>query len=158
VPNYAIDTLEGLRATLNPDCALYCLMGADAFFGLRRWHRAAEIPFVAPLIIASRPGQPLDTLKAALPQGLTLEPAPRGETTESGVEIRAFFVANRAQERAPFYVLPGLDVEISASEIRETIRKRVAGERDATQGGPQAERALLPNAVAEYIRAHGLYR
>ena len=33
-------------------------MGADAFFGLRRWHRAAEIPFVAPLIVASRPGQP----------------------------------------------------------------------------------------------------
>jgi len=29
--------------------------GADSFLGLRQWHRAAEIPFVAPLIVASRP-------------------------------------------------------------------------------------------------------
>jgi nicotinate (nicotinamide) nucleotide adenylyltransferase len=54
-PNYTIDTLEGLRAEFGPACALYCLMGADAFFGLRRWHRAAEIPYAAALIVASRP-------------------------------------------------------------------------------------------------------
>jgi nicotinate-nucleotide adenylyltransferase len=157
-PNYTIETLGGLRATLKPGCSLYCLMGADSFFGLRRWRRAAEIPFVAPLIVASRPGQPLDGLKAALPEGLTLEPAPEGDRTESSIEARAFFVANRAQERAPFYVLPGLDVEVSASEIRETIRKGISGQPSTTQGGPPAERALLPDAVAEYIRAHGLYR
>ena len=58
-PNYTIDTLERLRTTLAPDSALFCLMGADSFFGLPRWHRAAELPFVAPLIVASRPGQPL---------------------------------------------------------------------------------------------------
>ena len=49
-------------------------MGADSFFGLRRWHRAAEIPFVAPLIVASRPDPSSRTrssaeLKAALPDG-----------------------------------------------------------------------------------------
>ena len=54
-------------------------MGADSFFGLRQWHRAAEIPFAAALIVASRPGQPLDGLQAALPQGLALEPAPDGD-------------------------------------------------------------------------------
>ncbi len=101
---------------------LYCLMGADSFFGLLRWHRAAEFPFVAPLIVASRPGQPMDGLKQALPEGLALEPAPDGEKSESGVEVRIFFVVNARQNRAPFYVLPGLDVEISASEIREGIR------------------------------------
>ena len=37
--------------------ALFFLMGADSFLGLSRWHRAAEIPFAAPLIVASRPGQ-----------------------------------------------------------------------------------------------------
>ncbi len=57
VPNYTLATLEGLRAGLAPECALFCLMGADTFFGLHRWRRAAEIPFVAPLIVASRPGQ-----------------------------------------------------------------------------------------------------
>ena len=71
-PNSAqlhIDTLEGLRAALAPECALFCLMGADAFFGLRRWHRAAEIPFMAPLIVASRPGQPLDRIEGRAAAG-----------------------------------------------------------------------------------------
>jgi nicotinate-nucleotide adenylyltransferase len=55
-PNYTIETLLALRATLPADGVLFCLMGADAFMGLRGWHRAAEIPFVAPLVVASEPG------------------------------------------------------------------------------------------------------
>lgn len=151
-PNYTINALEGLRAALAAESALFCLMGADAFFGLRRWHRAAEIPFVAPLIVAARPGQPLDGLKAALPQGLTLESAPGGERWESGVEVRAFELVNLAGDRTPFYLLPGLDVEISASEIREVIRAQVHAAE-----GLMAAGNLLPPAVAAYIRSHGLY-
>ncbi len=149
-PNYTIDTLVGLRATLKPGCALYCLMGADSFFGLRRWHRAAEIPFAAPLIVAWRPGQPLEGLKAALPQGLALEPAPDDDRTESSVEVRAFCLVNPARARAPFYVLPGLDVEISATEIRAQIR--------GDSSNQTAGREVLPAAVREYIAQHGLYR
>jgi nicotinate-nucleotide adenylyltransferase len=149
-PNYTIDTLEGLRAELAPDCALYCLMGADAFLGLRLWHRAAEIPFAAMLIVASRPGQPLEGLKAALSQGLTLEAAPGGNKSESGVEVREFTLVNQAGERAPFYVLPGLDVEISATEIRGQIRD--------SSGSRVAGRDLLPAAVRKYIAQHDLYR
>jgi nicotinate-nucleotide adenylyltransferase len=147
-PNYTIDTLEELRAGLAPECALYCLMGADSFFGLRRWHRAAEIPFVAPLIVASRPGQPLDGLRAALPPGLTMEPAPDGDKTESGVEVRAFVLVNQAGDRAPFYLLPGLYVEISASDIRAQIRTSTK-HRSGTR--------LLPVSVARYIESHHLY-
>jgi nicotinate-nucleotide adenylyltransferase len=153
-PNYTIDTLEGLRAGLTPACALFCLMGADTFFGLRRWHRAAEIPFVAPLIVASRPGQRLDGLRAALPSGLTMEPMPEGDKTESGVEVRAFVLVNQAGDRAPFYLLPGLDVEISASEIREGIRAQIHTAAEDFTGAND----LLPPAVACYIRAHGLYQ
>jgi nicotinate-nucleotide adenylyltransferase len=162
-PNYTIDTLESLRAEFMPACALHCLMGADSFFGLRRWHRAAEIPYAAALIVASRPGQPLAGLKSALPHGLTLEPAPdpaRNESgaNESGVTVYAFLIVNPAGERAPFYVLPGLDVEISASEIREAIRKADLGASRVAQPGSEAVQTMLPVAVADYIRANGLYR
>lgn len=157
-PNYTVDTLEGLRAALPAGCTLYCLLGADTFFGLRRWYRAAEIPFVAELIVASRPGQPLDGLKAALPRGLTLEPAPACGESESDVGVRAFHLMNAAGRRAPFYVLPGLDVEISATEVREMIRQGRPEASNARRGSATAERALLPGAVAEYIQAHGLYR
>jgi len=148
-PNYTIDTLKEVRATLQRECALYCLMGADSFFGLHHWHRATEIPFVATLIVASRPGQPLDGLKAAFPAGLTLERAPKQDRSNFNVEVRAFTLAGPAGKRAPFYVLPGLDVEISATEIREQLHH----ERESGSVG-----MVLPPRVAEYIRAHGLYR
>jgi nicotinate-nucleotide adenylyltransferase len=145
-PNYTLETLLRLRAELPEESALYCLMGADSYFGLRGWHRAAEIPFAAPLIVASRPGQRLDGLEAALPAGLTLEAA--AEKEEAGAEMRRYFVVNGAGERTPFYLLAGLNVEISASAIRE--------EMEAARGSETVEE-LLPGAVVEYIRAHGLY-
>jgi nicotinate-nucleotide adenylyltransferase len=153
-PNYTIDTLQRLRTSLAPDCALFCLVGADSFFGLRRWHRASELPFVAPLIVASRPGQPLPDLeadlKSALPPGLALEPTQQEARSESGIEVRAFALVNQSGDRAPLYVLPGLHVEISASEIRARIH--------AASGNPAAERDLVPQAVRNYIAQHGLYR
>lgn len=149
-PNYTIDTLETLRTSLAPGSILFCLMGADSFLGLRHWHRAAEIPFVAPLIVASRPRQPLEDLKAALPPGLALEAAPEGVRTEAGVEVRVFFLVNQAGSCAPLYVLPGLHIEISASEIRAQIH--------AASGSPAVACDLLPTAVREYIAQHNLYR
>lgn len=153
-PNYTVDTLERLRVSLPPGGVLFCLMGADSFFALPRWHRAAELPFVAPLIVASRPGQPLQDLKAhletALPSGLSLESEQGVSRNESGVAVRTFLLINQAGDRAPFYVLPGLHEEISASEIRAQIH--------AASGGPVAGRDLVPKAVREYIAQHGLYR
>ncbi len=149
-PNYTIDTLENLRSSLAPGSTLFCLLGADSFLGLRHWHRAAEIPFVAPLIVASRPGQPLESFGNALPAGLSLEPAQAGESTEGGVAVRAFVVVNESGKRAPFYVLPGLNVGISASEIRAQMQ--------ASRGGAAAGRDLVPRAVRDYIAEHKLYR
>jgi nicotinate-nucleotide adenylyltransferase len=153
-PNFTLETLLGLRAALPPGGTLFCLMGADSFFTLRLWHRAAEIAFAAPLIVASRPGQRLDDLQAALPEGLTLESLAKTERSASGVEVRTYSLANSAGDRAPFYLLPGLNVEISASEIREQIRE-LAG---APFGTSSTGDAHLTGAVFDYIRARGLYR
>jgi nicotinate-nucleotide adenylyltransferase len=172
-PNYTLDTLLHLRAELPPGAALFCLMGADSFLGLRRWHKAAEIPFVAPLIIASRPGQPLDDLRAALPLGLTMEPAPSLDPTApqssqgvrasaipaSTVEFRRYLLRNPAGDTAPLYLLPGLHIEISASQVRDLIREQVlsAAESSIPQAGtPQC--GVVPTAVLDYIRSHKLYR
>ena len=128
-------------------------MGADSFFSLRRWHRSAEIPFAAPLIVASRPGQRLDDLRVALPEGLTMDSAPGEEATSSGVVIRSCLLHNPAGESVPFYLLPGLNVEISASQLRDWMRDQVR----AVPGNSMAGRELLPQAVFEYIRSHKLY-
>jgi len=188
-PNFTLQTLHGLRAELPPEGALFCLMGADSFAGLKRWRGAAEIPFVAPLIVASRPGQRLDDLEAMLPEGLSLISLPpqNGRCTKIAgefademaeeiagiIEMRRYILRNPAGDQAPLYLLPGLQVEISASEIREQmlIREQVQN-RELIQlqnparaheqaHGDKSEtmcRELLPGPVSDYIRAHGLYR
>jgi nicotinate-nucleotide adenylyltransferase len=154
-PNYTLDSLLNLRAALPPGSALFCLMGADSFALLRRWHRAAEIPFAAPLIVASRPGEDLRDLKAWLPAGLSIEAAPATDKTESEVELSRYLLRNQVDEIAPFYLLPGLEIEISASEIRDQIRRR--GAAQVPDEGRTPERDLLPGAVSEYIPAQRLY-
>ena len=56
-PNYTFDTLLNLKNEMPFAGALFCLMGADSLLGLKRWHRGVDLPFIAPLIVASRPGQ-----------------------------------------------------------------------------------------------------
>ena len=169
-PNYTLETLRSLRAGLS-EGSLFCLMGADSFVSLRRWHGAADIPFVASLVVASRPGQQLDDLARFLPRGLTFDPAQEDPAAENepsqpatGVpltssprdtlELRSYVLRNAAGHCAPFYLLPGLDVEISASKIRTQIRTQIR----SSHQNPAAINTLLPAPVAEYIRAHGLYR
>jgi nicotinate-nucleotide adenylyltransferase len=154
-PNYTLETLLRLRAELPAEGALFCLMGADSFAGLRRWHRAAEIPFAAPLIVASRPGQQLDDLKPSLPAGLSIEAVSGQNRLEAEVEVRVYRLRNQAGECAPFYLLPSLEIEISASEIREQARIRERFNAIAEEQAPG--QALLPEAVSGYIHAHGLY-
>jgi nicotinate-nucleotide adenylyltransferase len=149
-PNYTLETLEKLRAELGPDCTLFFLMGADSFFGLRHWHRAAKIPFAAPLIVASRPGQRLDGVKAALPPGLTMEAADQPVAAPGGRTVREFVLRSREGDSTEFYLLPGLDIRISASEIRERLR--------AAAGRAEQARAWLPEPVAGYVQAQELYR
>jgi len=144
-PNYTLETLRKLRAGLSADGRLYCLMGADSFATLSRWHGAADIPFTASLIVASRPGQNLDDLGRFLPQGLTFQPAgpcPKGE-----IDLRCYVIGNAEANTAPFYLLAGLDVEISASDIRTQVRSREPGAASS-----------VPPRVAAYIREHALYR
>jgi nicotinate-nucleotide adenylyltransferase len=152
-PNFTLETLELLRGEWGRESALFCLVGADSYFGLRQWHRAAEIPFAAPLIVASRPGERMDRLKAALPEGLAMEAAPEGEREVGGVALREFVVRNGSGSCAPLYVLPDLDVEISASEIRGRMEAEAHAGADGAVG-----KALLPEGVAEYVRGRGLYR
>lgn len=157
-PNYTLDTLRRIRHELPEDGTLFCLMGADSFLSLHRWHGAVEIPFAAQLVVASRPSaqpllapliDPLDDLAAALPSGLSIEPAPELAPPPSAIELRSYRLRNPSGETAPFFMLPGLHVEISATDIRGQVRSAAS-----LRGRPPA----LPESVAEYIRSHGLYR
>jgi nicotinate-nucleotide adenylyltransferase len=161
-PNYTLETLTRLQVELGPQVELFFLMGADSFFSLRRWHRASEIPFAATLIVASRPGEPLDNLKAGLPAALTIEPVPAAhasarEAKPGAVELAAFLLHNPSGATASFYLLPGLHVEISATAIRESILALTAHHTQPGADSAASVSSCLPQSVLAYIDAHGLY-
>jgi nicotinate-nucleotide adenylyltransferase len=148
-PNYTIDTLLQLRKEF-PLAALFTLIGADSLLSLPHWHRGAEVPFVAPLIVASRPGEHLEDLAAILPAGLSIcEDDPRASESTGGT-LREFTLRNAAGASTRFYLLPGLQIEISATEVRQ----QVSAALDRLCAGHE----LLPDAVCHYIAEHGLYR
>jgi nicotinate-nucleotide adenylyltransferase len=54
-PTYTVDTLESLRQEF-PDSVLVFILGMDSFQGLDRWHRWQDLPDLAHLAVAHRPG------------------------------------------------------------------------------------------------------
>lgn len=138
--NYTINTLETLRQQLGRADALFCILGADSLLSIRHWHRSASLLTACDFIVGARPGFDLDDVKAMLPEGVTATPLATELPNTKLLELSA------PNGRSRLYLLTDLDQNISASDIRAAIR-----------GNPEANAALHP-AVAEYIRAHHLYR
>ncbi len=135
-PSYTVDTLIETRREAG-DQPLCLMMGADAFAALTTWHRWEELFDLAHIIIARRPGFPLEQLASSLPGPLRaqyenrLEQAPeRLRQTPAG----GLFT----------HELTALDV--SATAVRELIHRNAS------------LRYLLPDAVIAYIHGHGLYK
>jgi nicotinate-nucleotide adenylyltransferase len=59
-PSYTVDTLETLRAR-EPTARFTLLLGADAAAELAVWHRAADLPKLARIVVFGRPGTPVPT-------------------------------------------------------------------------------------------------
>lgn len=63
--SYTIQTIERLRAQLQPEDEIYFLIGADAFAEIESWHRSAEVLSAVDFIVVSRPGYQLRMPKGA---------------------------------------------------------------------------------------------
>jgi nicotinate-nucleotide adenylyltransferase len=138
-PNYTSDTLTRLRQSLPTNARLYLLLGADSLRALPQWHRAAEIPFLANLIVASRPGEDLSNLAACLPPGIDIRPSP-GHPNQ-------YLLTNSDGQQSQLTLLPNLDYDISATQLRQQIH-----------GDPSNHLSLIPAAVLQYIHRHHLYK
>ena len=118
----------------------FVLLGADSFLTLRRWHQCAELLLFCDFIVAGRPGFSLEQINAALPKGVQNT----GEAREAG--FTRFTLAGPSGQSAKLFLLPDLDQDISATEIRAALAE-----------GSEQQTVLAP-AVAEYIRSHGALR
>ena len=133
-PSYAVDTLAQLRAEKGLGQPICLLLGADAFLNLPTWKDWRSVFALAHVLVGHRPGHKLDS--AAMSPHLRQEFEQRG--TQDPLETSAMPCGR-------IVTLAMTPLEISASHIRTLLR-----------AGASA-RYLLPDAVLDYIQAHGLY-
>jgi nicotinate-nucleotide adenylyltransferase len=141
-PNYTFDTLTKLRQSLPADAALFLLVGADSFRTIHHWYRATEIPFLASLIVASRPGEDLADLSAYLPSGIDLKPLPN--------QSNQYLLINSSGDQSQLTILPDLDYDISATQLRQQVHELSSDDLSSKE-------QLLNPSVLAYIRRHHLY-
>lgn len=128
--SYMVDTLASLREEVGAR-PLCLLLGLDAFLGLPTWHRWRDIPGLAHIVVARRPGvvQPLEGEAGQLLEA-------RGTTSAGDL---AGAPAGRVLLRDV------TQLEISSSAIRALV---------AGGGDP---RFLVPDAVLELIAKTHIY-
>ena len=129
-PSYTVDTLFDLRAEIGPNRPLLLIMGMDAFAGLHTWHRWREIPGLAHVVVAHRPG--------------SAAPGAAGYLSVAEAVVDPDALRVHAGGRVLFQ--PVTQLEISATAIRESLRAGLS------------PRFLLPDAVHSYIDRYHLYR
>jgi nicotinate-nucleotide adenylyltransferase len=136
-PSYTIDTLAEVRAELDPAEPLVWILGIDSLLQLDAWHQWRGLFDLAHLLGVERPGTRLSAswLRARAP-GVHAELARRWRTP-------AELALAPAGGYAPLPMQPLRDE--SATEVR----RRIAAGEDWS--------AMVPPAVAAYIRAQGLY-
>ena len=134
--SYTIDTLSEIRSA-SGDRPLCLLMGADAFVALTTWHRWNELFDLAHVVVARRPGFPIENLTSSMPDALRAQYLRRHSADPAA--MKATLAGNIFAHE-----LTALDV--SATELRALIN------RDASL------RYLLPDAVIAYIEEHKLYK
>lgn len=139
-PNYSVDTVRRLKASLGKRDELYFLIGIDAFKEIHTWRKPLELLAMCDFIVVSRPGHSLNDLKKTWSEAIRA----RGDFwreltarhTDGSVTVRATKV----------HVLDDVHQDISSTQIRAAARRSTE----------QLSR-LVPKSVAEYIRKERLY-
>jgi len=74
-PNYAINTVHRIAASLTAADHLFYLLGADAFLDVPHWYKWQELLEACDFIVASRPGFAIEQITQILPEELRSGPA-----------------------------------------------------------------------------------
>ena len=98
--SYSIDTIEKVRAALQPEDELHFLIGADAFAEIETWHRWQDVVRAVSFIVVSRPGK-----QYAIPAGARVDRIDGLALPASSSEIRRRLAAGDADVDLPAEVL-----------------------------------------------------
>ena len=139
-PNYSIDTIRRLKASLKKSDQLFFLIGIDAFRDIAKWHKAEDLFAECEFVVASRPGFSLADVANALPESIR----PAAHVTKPFEKQAA--KGDLVLPKATIRLLDSVHHAISATAVRQAVA-----------GGKPLGKLIEPT-VAEYIKKTGLYK
>jgi nicotinate-nucleotide adenylyltransferase len=140
---YTIDTLERLQR-LRPEWRMFFIMGADSFRDVASWYEYQRILSEYDVIVAARPGYSGHSDEDNIAAGAAgLAPQLQARV----IDLRGGLLPSDEQlMMSHIYLTDYAEIDVSATTLREMAAK--GGKIDA----------LVPPAVAAYIRKYGLYQ
>jgi len=138
--SYSIDTIRRFKPTLRKSDRLFFLIGIDAFLEIGTWKEPEALLRECEFIVGSRRGYTLADVANALPEGM--RPAKAVTKPFQRQPAKGELVLGAAH----IHLLEGVDVPVSATQVRQAASQRKALGR------------LVPESVAKYIQKMNLYR
>lgn len=135
-PSYTVDTLQSIREEKGGISIGLCV-GADAFIQLDTWHQWERLIELAHIIVAYRPGWPVDSLQQQVSEDL-----------KAMLEKHLITNSKLLHDKPAGYVITQkvTDIDISSSIIRQRIAH-----------GESVE-DYVPSSVIQIIKSKNLYR
>ena len=139
-PNYSIDTVLRLKATLKKSDQLFFLIGIDAFKDIAKWYQPEALFRECEFIVGSRPGYSLADVANALPEKL------RPKAVATKIFAKQSATGDLALSGVTLHLVGDVNEQASATAIRQAVKAK----------RPLAK--FIDPAVGEYIRKTGLYK
>jgi nicotinate-nucleotide adenylyltransferase len=133
---YSVETLTRLNAEL-PDDEIYFVMGADSWMDITTWRDWEKVLALSNHIVVTRPGVEIDF------SHVTDEI--RSRIVDMRSEPGAIATGSLSSQRS-IYITDAVNIDISATEIRQKIRDNVTNWRED-----------VPLEVANYIEKYQIY-
>jgi nicotinate-nucleotide adenylyltransferase len=130
---YTVETLTRLNELL-PDARLYFVMGADSWKDIRTWREWEKVLTLTNHIVVTRPGVSISFDHVT------------DEIRDRVVDTRVIEDAAVDHDEMKIYITDAVDMDISATLIREKIRTNIDGWKDE-----------VPKEVAKYIEKYQIY-
>jgi nicotinate-nucleotide adenylyltransferase len=140
-PSYTVDTLAHFQSGLDSNSRLFLIMGLDAVLEIDTWKSYRRLLASVPVIIISRP----DPLYRSVTDGWQRLEHYLKTVVSPGYAFSDADQAFIAGGMAPIYILTVSALDISSTRIRKRVQSGLS------------IRYLVPDSVAGYIAAKGLY-
>ncbi len=133
--SYSIETIDRFKEMQGKGLTLFFIMGMDAFTEIITWKDYVSLFSRCNFVVTTRPGYAVTDIETILPSDVA------GEFSYIPEEDRFSHISNFS-----LYFRDITPLNISSSVIRRRIKEK------------KSVRYLLPQAVVEYIKLHGLYK